>query len=385
MHSVTSVITIGKIMGFQPYGGFIPAKAMDKEELETNRELNTYTKEEDKGLPTIIGLSVDYLSRLIYTEDSIEDVFYISIEGYKRIHNKNPKLKQYNDLSDESIIQAYMLSQYDSAVRAGYFDIEEKKPNQKVIEDVRLLTKRTLDFYNSLEDVSVNFTFGDPTGETRGGYTTYLSSGDGDFLSKDTLWDLKVTKSKPNKNHTLQVLLYFLMGKASGQEKFKDLTHIGIYNPKLNTKYTYKVDNLSRETLDKVYECYLQQPIVTDEEAFGEELEKYTKVLDSIKAKEETKYMESMGYEELEHSEVIKFEENDNLNNIIKWGNGKIYISDEDKKELFVDAIEGDKTVNIGDYIVKDIYGCFHTMDSGKFHRYYTTIEEDENVVGKTL
>lgn len=33
-----------------------------------------------------------------------------------------------------------------------------------------------------------------------GAYTATITTGDGDFLTKDTLWDFKVTTSKPNKD-----------------------------------------------------------------------------------------------------------------------------------------------------------------------------------------
>lgn len=281
--SVTSVVKATK----QPRGGFIPNKLMDKKDIKIAKELNVYEKGEDNGSPTVIGLSVDYLSRLIYSKEKVEDVFDISIRGYELVRKKQPHIKEYNDLSDESVRQAYILSQYDSAVRAGFYDIIEKEPSRKVIEDIRILTQRTLDFYGSLEGVSFHPTFEDLTGESSGGYTFKCNSGDGDFLSKDTLWDLKVSKTKPSKDHTLQVLLYFLMGKASGQEKYKNLTHVGIFNPKLNTKFTYRVDNLSQETLSKIYERCLQMPIVVDDKKFWEENNKYFKVIDEIKPNED--------------------------------------------------------------------------------------------------
>ena len=44
-----------------------------------------------------------------------------------------------------------------------------------------------------------------------GGYTYTVESGDGDFLTADTLWDFKVSKSKPTNKHTLQLLMYLLL------------------------------------------------------------------------------------------------------------------------------------------------------------------------------
>ncbi|MGT2637951.1 hypothetical protein ACVRWL_09295 [Streptococcus ratti] len=65
-----------------------------------------------------------------------------------------------------------------------------------------------------------------------GGYTDTITAGDGDFLTADTLWDFKVSKTKPTKDHTLQLLIYYLMGIQSVHPEFQSITKLGIYNPK---------------------------------------------------------------------------------------------------------------------------------------------------------
>ncbi|TFD75453.1 hypothetical protein E3T54_12050 [Cryobacterium sp. Sr8] len=67
--------------------------------------------------------------------------------------------------------------------------------------------------------------------------TELVNSGDGDFLTADTLWDFKVSVNPPTNKNTLQLLMYFLMGQRSGQEQYGSLTHLGIFNPRLNTVY----------------------------------------------------------------------------------------------------------------------------------------------------
>ena len=37
-----------------------------------------------------------------------------------------------------------------------------------------------------------------------GGYTKIIANGDADYLTADTLWDVKVSKKYINKNHTLR-------------------------------------------------------------------------------------------------------------------------------------------------------------------------------------
>ena len=41
-----------------------------------------------------------------------------------------------------------------------------------------------------------------------GGYTKNISTGDGDFLTRDTLWDFKVSKNKPLARRVSPVFLF---------------------------------------------------------------------------------------------------------------------------------------------------------------------------------
>lgn len=79
------------------------------------------------------------------------------------------------------------------------------------------------------------------------GYTRTVDRGDGDYLTADTIWDFKVSKAKPNKMHTLQLLMYWIMGQHSGQGVFKTIHNIGIFNSRSNEVYLYDTNNLPKE------------------------------------------------------------------------------------------------------------------------------------------
>lgn len=85
-----------------------------------------------------------------------------------------------------------------------------------------------------------------------GGYTDTITAGDGDFLTEDTLWDFKVSKKPPLKEHTLQLLIYYLMGQHSVQPYYESLTKIGIYNPRLNIVYTKKISDIDETILNEI-------------------------------------------------------------------------------------------------------------------------------------
>ena len=86
-----------------------------------------------------------------------------------------------------------------------------------------------------------------------GAYTDLITIGDADFLTKDTLWDFKVTKNPPTNKHTFQILIYYLMGLRSiHQEKFLNVKRIGFFNPRLNIVYTINISDISKETIEEV-------------------------------------------------------------------------------------------------------------------------------------
>lgn len=92
-----------------------------------------------------------------------------------------------------------------------------------------------------------------------GGYTATVSQGDGDFLTSDTLWDFKVSKLKPTNKNTLQLLMYWIMGQHSGQEIYKKITKLGIFNPRLNVVYLLDIKKIPKdiiETVEKEVICY---------------------------------------------------------------------------------------------------------------------------------
>lgn len=82
-----------------------------------------------------------------------------------------------------------------------------------------------------------------------GGYTDTITAGDGDFLTADTLWDFKVSKTKPTKDHTLQLLIYYLMGIQSVHPEFQSITKLGIYNPRQNKVFLLNIADISDDIL----------------------------------------------------------------------------------------------------------------------------------------
>lgn len=91
------------------------------------------------------------------------------------------------------------------------------------------------------------------------GYTDVVDSGDGDFLTRDTLWDFKVLSKNPSPKYTLQIIMYWIMGQHSGKDIFKGISRVGIFNPRLNVVYTIDVTDIGNDVIKQIEDnviCY---------------------------------------------------------------------------------------------------------------------------------
>lgn len=230
----------------QPYGGYVPIRDFEVKEYKDGIVLG-----EENIHASIIGIVVDYLTRYMQTRNA-EDAFKISLEGARLAERTELAIRLLDDvtgLDDQSIIAACQLAGFDVCFRAGmyyYKPVEDIIPDESTIENVRVMVKRSLLFWKDYGPiVKDGFTF-------EGGYTAIVNAGDGDFLTGDTLWDFKVSKSEPNKNHTLQLLMYYIMGLRSKHLEFKNIHKLGIFNPRLNKVYTINISNISDNIIEEV-------------------------------------------------------------------------------------------------------------------------------------
>lgn len=174
-------------------------------------------------------------------------------ENFQRLAYAAQKLAEMlvsvKGLDDESIIFAVKLSSLDVCFRAGvdqYRPMEEINPDKTTIGNIRIMVERSLRFLDLYGPKTLDgFTFD-------GGYTETVSSGDGDFLTEDTLWDFKVSKRPVNKDWTLQIMMYWRMGLRSGQPEFKTIKYLGIYNPRKNEVDRIAVNDIPSDVIDTV-------------------------------------------------------------------------------------------------------------------------------------
>lgn len=248
----------------QPRGGYLPAKMLVPHTLDDSREL--FPMADETVHPSLIGTAVDSLTRACITKD-VEESFKASRRGAQNVEvlgisDSSVDLADYlistikkridtpNGLTDDVCSAALILSSFDVAYRNPLMFkqiLPENQINQKTLDNVKVFTSRSIDFFSKFGPIiSSGFEFD-------GAYTNLVSIGDGDYLTNSTLWDMKVSKTQPTKDHTLQLLMYYLMGLRSIHgEKFKALKQIGLFNPRLHTYYTCSLSEIPDETLRNI-------------------------------------------------------------------------------------------------------------------------------------
>lgn len=252
MYSVTKRIGMIK----QPRGGYINKKNLTVIQLNDGITLN----EGENIHASLVGLAVDYMTRFMMGAER-EEAFSISLKGamtldlftgdkkQSSMKNAIKLLANIEGLDKKSITNACKLAGYDVCFRAGimgYRPVEEINPDADTIENIVTMINRSLSFWKEYGPITKDgFTF-------EGGYTDTISTGDGDYLTKDTLWDFKVSKDEPKPKYTLQLLVYYIMGMHSIHKEFKSIKNLGIYNPRMNKVYTIDIGTISKLVIDEV-------------------------------------------------------------------------------------------------------------------------------------
>jgi len=243
MRSVTQRIKEIK----QPKGGYIKPSSMQIIQLEDQIKLNKV----ENISPSLVGLVVDYMTRFLSGTPK-EKAFYISLLGASKI-NEGKKAKEFleniNGLDEHSIRYACKLVGYDVCFRAGityYKEVNNIEPDKDTIFNIKIMIERSIDFFIKYGPVVQDgITF-------EGGYTSIIGAGDADFMTKDTIWDFKVSKLPVKKEHTLQLLVYYLMGKHTNNQDFEKITKLGIYNPRINTVYLKNISEIEKSVIEEV-------------------------------------------------------------------------------------------------------------------------------------
>lgn len=241
----------------QPQGGYIPNELFLQTQYEDYKELLPIHTE-DKYLLALQGTAVDYLTRFMLFSDK-QSAFHISILGAKKLddayenteafHHITELLDKISGLDDDSIRTACQIVGYDVVYRMSmrfYRDVDTIVIPDEMVSNIRVMVNRCLEFLRIVGPViSDELTF-------EGGYTKLVSSGDGDYLTTDTLIDFKVSIKPFSNKWSLQLLMYYLLGLHSVHSEYQSISQLCVFNPYENKSYIIQLTDVSDETKYKV-------------------------------------------------------------------------------------------------------------------------------------
>ena len=232
----------------QPAGGYIPVSAMCVKQYR-----DTFSLNDKENIPAnYVGLAVDYLTRFRVT-GNLEEAFDIPILGAKILFHYYGMCKEFmhclellESVKAGDISSAVQLTAYDDVYRAGIIDLPKLLPDGATIENIKIMVNRGVSFLKRFSEIKTGITF-------EGGYTDIVVNGDCDYLTDNSLIDFKVLRGNVTKNHTLQILIYYLMGLHSiHSSEFQKVKWLALFNPRKNIVYYIDVRRIPEAVINEV-------------------------------------------------------------------------------------------------------------------------------------
>ena len=232
----------------QPAGGYIPVSALSVKQYRDNFSLNT-----KENIPAnYVGLTVDYITRFRVTSD-VQKAFDISILGAKILFHNYRMNKEFlhclellEAVKTGDISAAVQLTTYDDVYRAGIIDLPKLSPDVATIKNIEIMVNRGVSFLKRFSEIKTGLTF-------EGGYTNVVVNGDCDYVTDNALIDFKVLRGNVTNNHTLQILMYYLMGLHSiHSSEFQKVKWLALFNPRKNVIHYVNVRRIPEAVINEV-------------------------------------------------------------------------------------------------------------------------------------
>lgn len=185
----------------QPPEGLLPLSLFDRVGLADRKSL--YPRSMETVPPDLAGLYVDYMTR-VAMGTPVRVAFHVPLLGARLVGQgeyAESLLSRVTDFSPASARAACLLLDFDAASR-------------------------------------------------RGPQSDRITSGSGDFLTADTLWDFKVSSYRPNPMYTLQLLVYWRMGLHSVHDEYRMVRRLGFFNPRRDEVWLLDVDRIDGRLVD---------------------------------------------------------------------------------------------------------------------------------------
>ena len=255
----------------QPKGGYLPKEIFQKIMISNVFDVvnGRYKDSVDDivQIPSIfaarVGNIVDYMTRFLIGRPK-EEAFRISLngaylcEGYQP-YNVEELLDNITGNNIKSIENAILLGGYDGIYRNDIVSYNQPSMLPKeIIEKMMILIDRSIFFFSDKNVLETG------TGVSLGGGTLSIA-GELDYLTASSLIDMKISSTQFSIIWSLQVLMYWIMGLHSFNERMGHINTLGIYNPIYNTYQQCRIQDIPVETLYKVSKDVIGYKMLSDD------------------------------------------------------------------------------------------------------------------------
>lgn len=263
----------------QPVFGILPLRYFEKKELKQDN----YKLSVDETISAMhVGLIIDYCTKYSLGVP-LQEIVYIEMAGYAE-HLRMDANKFFHSESEQSTLQVYMddvekeicisnfmanvkkAETFEDFVKSMYYVIQygdlmrnsgpyayyrsstvfDTVLSENDIKNILICYIRTHGWISKFDKVTPMYRF------KPYGYNNTVTAGEGDFCTKNTLWDLKVSDGEPTTKDTLQLLIYYIMAKCSGNRLYAHVDSVGIYNPKMDATWICNMNKVDRSIVNSV-------------------------------------------------------------------------------------------------------------------------------------
>lgn len=269
-----SVTNIVATPGLQPRGGFIDPHDMEAKQMSEYPEggikaMLDVTTSEGNFSSQSLGLVFDYLLRTeiaIMSGEKISkavvEAFEVSCRGAIMINKWDKAQKLVRNIAllyaksddrEENLLEiaqnALELVMYDAVFRAGYYNPKYKpaKLNKRDFETLSIMLGSVEDYLAREKERIISLGFGFTAKGAKN-----VAPSDGDLLTEYSLINIKCSIKEPTSKHTLQLLMYYILGMHEYPTVFGKLKYLKILNPRLDKIYSYEIAKIDKDTLRHV-------------------------------------------------------------------------------------------------------------------------------------
>ena len=238
----------------QPDDGYIPPKNLKRVQFEDGKTLGA-----ESIHPITAGLVVDCMSRYV-VGSPVQRAFGDCLTG-AFMADKQKAAKKYaagiKGTDDESINNACKLVWYDQVQKTGKIPDGEYMgfADRQTCDNIRIMLARTKEFFYNHESLVFDGMV------LKDKQARFVQEGVCDYVTTEHVWDLKVSVNEPTKEHTLQVMMYYLMLKHHTGFQIPGLKGMGIFNPRLNAAFVIDAEDIPVNVIRSIETDVMGYPV----------------------------------------------------------------------------------------------------------------------------